>query len=209
MKEVFDLFIDPDNTRDDFTSPFIKGEYVYATEAHRMVWCKKEDTLIDVTKTNDLAVESVIPQANMMFPLDWQADDFLKYKTVPEIKSGYKDCEECMGVGDVEWEYRGYYRDFDCPKCDGMGELKYETETGDLGFGLKKVKIGDSFFYLWNFINILKAQSLIKKPLYITYYSDQNNSLMLQCGYFYMIIQRTLDPNLFAVAEIDLKQETK
>nr|DAJ68897.1 MAG TPA: protein of unknown function (DUF5351) [Caudoviricetes sp.] len=91
-----------------------------------------------------------------------------------ELKEEGRECEECQGFGEVEWEYRDQYGEIhfcyrDCPVCDGEGKAEDVFES--TGFMMPTddsiVRIGKSFFrgieaqkLLWTmeYFNVDKAE---------------------------------------------------
>jgi hypothetical protein len=63
-----------------------------------------------------------------------------------------RQCDECDGSGEVEWEYKHYELTHDCPKCDGNGDvftgevLKDQPDYEDVCFKFLNAYFNPKYF---------------------------------------------------------------
>ena len=106
-----------------------------------------------------------------------------------EIMQGeYKDCTECNGEGEVEWEYmdslgKTHLQDFDCPICGGSGyaEQLKEIKTGrmipdlrtTIGFGFHSLRAD-------HVLTLMKTMTLLgKEGIRITYQNPDRDKMTM------------------------------
>lgn len=170
--------------------PFIIGDFVYSTNAYFIcrVSKKKIDFKIEnIPQKGKYPVLFVYPtKRNLNFKIKVE-DLKLKSNTVPLVDE-YEDtnpqgeCNECDGDGNVEWEYKRYYNDFDCPICDGKGIIEKEkrTKTG--------VKVKDNTYYMdiliyrfrISYIDLIIKTAEMLKVDYITILNQTKNRTLIK-----------------------------
>jgi hypothetical protein len=131
-KELLDMYVANNSHRELFNKPFILKDKVVATNTYELVLVPKE-------KCSNLNFEhlkekehylDVIPKKTMEKVLDVvKLSELLEqYRTDDDcdIIEDDKECEECFGTGEVDWEYKSWSREDDCPICNGSGILEFE-----------------------------------------------------------------------------------
>lgn len=191
MKHTFDekvllgLYLSEITFKEAFKKPFSAGEFVYATDEYKIIRLKK-----------DILKEEYPPYTKPMFKWPEKNCDRLvtlsslqevwdRMPTVEEtiMQGEYKDCEECNGEGEVEWEYmdssgRTHCQNFDCPVCGGSGyaEQPEEAKTGrmipdletTIGFGFHSLR-ADHVFVLMKTMKLLGMDEI-----HLTYQGKNN-----------------------------------
>ena len=168
QEQLFNLFVsdfDPDRRA---LKPFELNGYVYATDRHIIIRCKKEH--VDFTAhvlENPLKTYGVFLEHNTNKQISFNDIDFELYKDEPELELKGKDiyCRECNGDGEVLWKYERWNQMFECPACGGCGhESKSRwVETGNKTFGDYMVSINDvniDIKYIWRLKLISDITSL-------------------------------------------------
>lgn len=128
------LFIDKEHINEKIRQPFESDGWICATEAHICLLVKPE-YVKGSYKPNGLRVSKSMSKPNIDITLS--LSDLLRgieeVSTVEELKiiSPAEKCEECKGLGEVEWEYEdsdGYTHreEFNCPICRGTGNIREE-----------------------------------------------------------------------------------
>lgn len=187
-KVLLDLWVSEICLREAFKKPFSIGEFVYATDGYAIIRVKKE-----------ILKEEYPPYTKPMFKWpERNCDQLVALSTLQEVwgrmptveetimQGEYKDCEECGGEGEVEWEYmdssgRTYRQDFDCPVCDGSGyaEQPEEAKTGrmipdleaTIGFGFHNLRAD-------HVLTLMKTMTLLgEEEIRITYQNPDRDRM--------------------------------
>ena len=175
-KELLDLFTYKGKYRDYLTKPFMIGEYVYASDARRIIrinagLLKGEYPGDNIPKNVRVGIDKYVS-----IPINCSKDVTAGQlervlASIPQIDEEVMDeteCPDCNGSGEVEWYYNAIngteYSDYDeCPVCDGSGTVIMSHKTGrkipdydkTIGFfGLFNVK-GDNVRALLDTMNLL------------------------------------------------------
>lgn len=133
-EELLSLFYDKENyMRPIMSAPYLKNGYVCATEGHILIRIKAETLSGEYNEIESLNILWPADTCNFIISLQEIETALSSIPQVEEEKQIGKDieCEECEGVGLVEWRYedksgRCHYDDCDCPICDGSG---YESRA--------------------------------------------------------------------------------
>lgn len=142
-KELLELFVAKDYPA-KFTRPFLNEYYapqVWATNSQILIIAMKDCLTGEYPK--DKIQMPDLEERNFHSVVTKQAlqDALGKCEQVEEeVEIGkYKDCDECCGRGEVEWEYMDkhkiiHYEYHDCPACDGTGhsEEPVKRKTGKM-----------------------------------------------------------------------------
>lgn len=163
-KELLNLFIDAKTGFSQYAKPFLKDEYVYATDANKLIRIKA-DALNGQYKSDKVKWSWSIPNDNCDFPIT-QTELEKALACVPQQKEVITvDCPECDGSGMVFGEYidkKGEIHEIEaeCPICDGSGSE--EKETGKIIPSPSAViAIGDFKLRASNIQILLEAMKII------------------------------------------------
>lgn len=141
VKQILDLFICEDSLREWMMQPFTYKDKIGATTAFEMVLLPNMG--MDFPSADDMVakVMNFRPHKDMIYDVT----DFKKalkkmpFKMVPPTK----ECTECNGTGEIEWEYKSHTRNDKCPICDGEGYLRAEGELIKVWIDCKTIMIDD------------------------------------------------------------------
>lgn len=187
-KVLLGLYLPEITFREAFKKPFTKGGFVYATNEYAIIRVRKE-----------ILKEEYPPYEKPMFKWPEKNCDWLitlsalqeSWEQIPAVEEKimqgeYKECPECNGEGEVEWEYmdssgRTHYQDFECPVCGGSGyaEQPRETKTGKMIPDLEAT-IGFGFHALRadHVLNLMKTMALLgKEEIRITYQNPDRDKM--------------------------------
>lgn len=142
-KELLELFVAKDYPA-KFTRPFLNEYYapqVWATNSHILIIAMKDCLTGEYPK--DKIQMPDLDERNFHSVVTKQAlqDALNKCEQIEEeVETGkYKECDECCGRGEVEWEYMDkhriiHYEYHDCPVCNGTGysEEPVKRKTGKM-----------------------------------------------------------------------------
>ena len=157
-----------DVMRPEFCAPFQQGDYVFATECHRVIRIAKDATsgdYVNAEKPNALSV-FILMSEEITITKEEILSKLSEVELVPETKTVGENikCEECDGEGTVMWKYNTYEREYDCPVCYGSGysseERKIPTknmipdENGE-------IQLADKLFFVYNINSLLQTMDLI------------------------------------------------
>lgn len=128
-RELLMLFYDSDNCREVLRQPFLQDGKVCATDGHVLI--RIDGSLCEGSydeKPGGLTpprTASVVPEATTDIAVTRRRIE-LALEQAPEERN--RQCPECMGSGDVTWEYRDrHYQthtmEETCPVCDGSGTV--------------------------------------------------------------------------------------
>lgn len=189
-KALLGLYLSEITFREAFKKPFSIGGFVYATDEYKIIRLKK-----------DILKEEYPPYTKPMFKwperncdrpvtLSSLQEVWDRMPTVEEtiIQGECKDCPECNGEGEVEWEYtdsfgKAYCQDFDCPVCGGSGyaEQPEETKTGrmipdleaSIGFGFHNLRAD-------HVLTLMKTMTLLgKEEIRLTYQNPNTDKMTM------------------------------
>ena len=122
-EELLMLFTDRDSNR--FKTPFIFGNYTWATDAYTILLLPKQEG--DNYTENDIIKYYISMIENQTSPITYSLQDLkdlLGEKVIEPIYEEIK-CEDCDGFGTVEFEYfssvtrQTYESEQECPLCKG------------------------------------------------------------------------------------------
>lgn len=129
------LFLKPDEFSESIKTPFVQGEYVFATDAYSIIMFNKK--LTDVTnfekKTKHPNALAIIPEGeNINQSIKLSDMQLMLSKSKDAVNKKYKikekTCPDCFGRGEVDFEftdYRGNTHEYEheCPTCEGVGRI--------------------------------------------------------------------------------------
>ncbi len=192
--EILKMYVGKDELRNWLFKPFSVGNLAIATNAHELIFFNKELTkseLIPCENENPQIILNNIPQErNQSFVLDIEKIEEC-FKNIPlvdvtkEVGEDIK-CSECLGEGEVEWEYERWTKDMTCPKCDGDGyeSTSKQVPTGEKEIdGLKLIDIKNSRFSVLMVDRLLKVRNLLnEKEITLVYQLQANKSTIFKIG---------------------------
>lgn len=119
-----------DSSRERFSSPFLNGDYVVATDTHALVVVNKEevesdDPLKESEKDYIAIVEN--GKGDEVRNITFTYNELLDALKQVEISADNEHlCPDCDGCGEVDFEYRSthdyeYTMRGECPVCNGTG----------------------------------------------------------------------------------------
>lgn len=119
-----------DSSRERFSSPFLNGDYVVATDTHALVVVNKEevesdDPLKESEKDYIAIVES--GKGDEVRNITFTYNELLDALKQVEISADNEHlCPDCDGYGEVDFEYHSthnyeYTMRGECPVCNGTG----------------------------------------------------------------------------------------
>ena len=199
--KVLNLFTDKDeDIRTEFKTPAIIGNKIYATDAYTLV-CVDKKILPDFKSDNKNFPKS----APEIFPKKPNQSKFILLRDLEtaiygiplideiiEDESGVEVCKECLGGGEVEWEYEKHTMDYDCPVCKGngeIGEIKI-IKTGNKVFDPQyKICLLDAIFrpdYIGRFIKV--AELVNTDKIKLIYKTNPSKAFVFKIGDFSIAI---------------------
>ena len=190
-KELFNLFIDAGTGFSQYAEPFLKDEYVYATDANKLIRIKA-DTLNGQYKSDIVKWSWSLPNDNCDFPIT-QMELEKALIGVPQQKETITvDCPECDGSGVVFAEYidrngKSHEIEAECPICEGSGSEERETgkiipsPSASIALGDSKMRAGDVQVLLetMKIIGVSKARITSQTDNRIVFMIDENISIMM------------------------------
>jgi DnaJ-class molecular chaperone len=192
LSDIFELFYGTNTLRPVMYSPFIVGEYTYATDGYALIRCRTEHIDFQYTSSGQsLNVDPIISEVNTSQIIDLDSIDWVSLMRADETVGDGEDieCGHCNGDGscDDNFSYKGKFYDFEyeCPVCDGSG---YEEEERQVSTGVKTfssndmVKLKDAYFYARNFYRLKKVKDLIGGDVELTSYNGYNRGCMFRIG---------------------------
>ena len=157
-QELFELFCDPHSHHVAAHKPYYETrcKKVFATNGIILIMMDPSmlsESYDEIEKPSIYTVFRDSMEGYFTFEsLKKVFESFEMKKELVLIEKG-RECEECNGLGEVEWEYTDkdgemHFRYADCPSCKGEGKAKYVFES--TGFTIPTedsiVRIGKSFF---------------------------------------------------------------
>ena len=157
-QELLELFCDPHSDSAFKQKPYYEmlRKKVFATNGIILIMmdpCMLSESYEEIEKPSIYTVFRDSMEGYFTFEsLKKVFESFEMKKELVLIEKG-RECEECNGLGEVEWEYTDkdgemHFRYADCPSCKGEGKAKYVFES--TGFTIPTedsiVRIGKSFF---------------------------------------------------------------
>lgn len=178
-QELFELFCDPDGMPLFIQKPYYETQCkkVFATDGRILI-------MMDPSMLSESYEEIEEPAIYKVF--HDSVDGYFTLEALKKVLASFameeeqvvteegRECEECEGSGEVEWEYTDqdgeiHFRDSDCPVCHGDG--MFEDVFKSTGFMIPTedsiVRIGKLFFrgilaqkLLWamEYFNVDKAE---------------------------------------------------
>lgn len=169
--QLFKLFCTEDELRPEMMHPYKQGERYYATDATAMIFMPTNEAELPFVEQDKPQSDKVIPREKTM-QIEILVSD-IERKMLPEMideeieKTETKECSECEGKGQVEFEYSGNKRTYtiedDCPECDGSGKIEREfsVKTGKKIPNPRKVYFMHEVGYMYyNLERLVKAAKL-------------------------------------------------
>lgn len=175
-REALRLFEGTDQYRPAMMQPFFQGEFVIATDAHKLICFEKR-----LLKTIDFESHEKAPNALAIIPdenfeiLDFKTD-FLREK-VDELRKISKGkylildgkCPDCNGDGWVEYTFEDHKgtdhtTEGDCPTCETQSVFRRITniETGKKIDEFREVlKMDESYIDVDQFEKMVKAAEIL------------------------------------------------
>lgn len=157
-QELFELFCDPHSSREQLQKPYYEKstKTVYATDGRVAILMNPNVTSRSFEEIEFPFVGNLIEGAGEgFFTLESLKKVLASFEMEEELvlmEEG-RECEECNGLKEVEWEYTDkdgemHFHYADCPVCNGEG--KAEDVFKSTGFMIPTedsiVRIGKSFF---------------------------------------------------------------
>lgn len=166
--EALKLFVAEDGYLKWMDKPFTIDDKAYGATTYMVAFADKDlvDPLTELIGDKKESVLKITPKEkniNFSFPVSRLESVFSALPLVDEENE--KQCSECDGMGEVEYEYtsskgRSYELEGDCPICNGTGDIV--TKTGGKVKDLRGViKIGDSCFLLQRFKVMMEAAKVL------------------------------------------------
>ena len=156
-QELFELFCDPDNIVLFKQKPYYETQRkkVFATNGLILIMMNPSmlsESYEEIEKPSIYTVFRDSMEGYFTFEsLKKVFESFEREEELALMEEG-RECEECNGLGEVEWEYTDldgkiHYHDGDCPICEGDGII--EDVFKNTGFMIPTdnsfVRIGKSF----------------------------------------------------------------
>lgn len=165
--ELLEMFCDGTHPRKFFQKPFLNEKYneVWATDGHILIKIPLE-RLSEEYETGTLSLPVYSSNKNKKKITLSSLENALSDCPQEEeeiIVEKEKECKECKGTGEVDWEYHdsnGHYhiKGFDCPVCDGSGvsENEVRKKTGRMVISdCSIIKINQAYFRA-GYLRVLK-----------------------------------------------------
>ncbi len=175
MKKLLDLFVSQDDYRPWMEKPFHAGKYDGATDSYTLIGIEQDEGYDDVAVSSG----SEVTKITILSYLD-QENNKSERISIEELKKAVEfsteyakvpvedECDECDGVGKVEYEYSyklyTSYTMGECPKCEGTGviEVPGTVVTEELiGVMSKCVNIGVCYYHGHILNKLLQAAILL------------------------------------------------
>lgn len=157
-QELFELFCDPDSVSVFKQKPYYETQRkkVFATNGLILIMMDPSmlsESYEEIEKPSIYTVFRDSMEGYFTFESLKKVFESFEMEEEQELKEEGRECEECNGLGEVEWEYTDkvgemYFRYADCPSCKGEGKAEDVFESS--GFMIPTddsiVRIGKSFF---------------------------------------------------------------
>lgn len=193
-EEVFKLFVHPKSDwRTDLQQPFKQGNVYCATDAHSMIVLPVEKSDLPFKEQEQPNATAIIPK-EPVFNNEIIVSE-LEEKLIPVmideqiIEEDEKECDECSGTGEVEFEYdtfkETYYLDADCPVCEGSGNIENEItkKTGKkIPDPMKKYKMFGVAFSYEQLSRLVTACKMMGVEKIIRTNGTEKNGNLFKCG---------------------------
>lgn len=187
--KILQLFLaEKDNLTDWMRKPFTVNGKTGATNAYSVVLLPFASAYEDMSNK----FEGIIPTPNCS----------IRY-SVAKLKECYnkiplvdippeKECPECNGDGQVEYEYNGntgyFSKDIECPVCKGEGFTIDKSKKGESVPDSKKcIKIGNTSFPSARVSEIIKTADLLNIEYFTLIHQSEANK-----------------PSLFSLNEVEI-----
>lgn len=128
MKEKYLKLLDSfcsEKKESPFAEPYYDGKWVCATNTRSMIRVHP-----DALPAMDVGGVDVRPkECPLNDPLRLPLDEVVRALATCDLEDEEVEvrpaiyCEECGGIGEVEWEYKHHTLMADCPECAGSGRL--------------------------------------------------------------------------------------
>src|SRR5690606_21472449 len=194
LKQALEIFTSNDPIRSWMLFPFNIGEHTYATNASVIIKVPKIGVydLIDNEKNKERVIELFQTEYTPFITIKTSK---LKeaLKAVPlinELEITEKECSECNGTGEVEWEFGYHTKEDECPECDGHGytekKIKSERKVKDQS---KKIKIGEYVMSVFLMEQLLEVCELLnQKSFEVLSHEKINKGMFVKVGKAEMIM---------------------
>ena len=195
--DILKMFSNPDGWNEFQREPFLyqmsDGKMVaVATDGHRLCLFKEYDLhAVSSKEFHKPNVEKVIIPDQCTGTLSVER----LQKALAQVPiNKFKECEDCCGSGDVDYEYESldghtYYERYECPVCGGTG--RFDDEEGEKEFDANYcIKIDGACFmpeHLKPIVDALTAMEIAEVPYIIA-----NNQLKIETGQFIMLLMACL-----------------
>jgi hypothetical protein len=194
LSDVFYLFChNYDPTQPVMKTPFEINGYIYATDGHALIRCKKSDCDFEIENAHTPPnCEAVIPTPNTNTVLNIDKSVFEQYKTADEYESIGEDreCSICKGRGEVTWKFDCYTKEYDCPVCSGSG-LEAESrsvETGRKTIGNFRVKLNETYLRMDLFYRLVRAQDVLGGDITLLFQSTPTSAVLFKVGFCEILV---------------------
>lgn len=192
--EILNNFVSEDGLRPSINTPAILEKYAAATDAYSLVFFPKtllpENTVFD-RKESFVDIKRFInldENCNIILNLNKIEEVVSKCPLIEKKVEECKDCKECDGTGEVEYEYttsdwNTNYITGECPACEGMGKICIEVKGADkelIKDGTYNVQIGNIKILVKHLERILQVQKLLNED--ITVINTSNNTVLFKIG---------------------------
>lgn len=187
---------------DHLSGVFLLDDMFYATDTFIAIRASVEDC--DFTEygewEKDVKIKELFGEPSEAVVLPIRLSDLQKYKTEDDYDWTGEDiiCEDCLGDGEVEWEYRGrkdnFEKYFECPVCKGVG---LSSEHKKVKNGKKTfpdnayVRVRDAYFRMSLFERVLMIKELMESNIVLTSYINDIRPISLRIGKCELIVAPT------------------
>ncbi len=187
VDSILQLFVGDDELRASMMKPFVIDDYAMATDAHSLVFFDKsiwenQKPFTDKDKNTYLSVIPTIKNLDKKIQLSELEAAFSKIDLIDEEieEVTEKDCSDCDGDGQVEWEFGSHSKTDDCPNCDGSGTIE-ETNIKLTGKKVpnpeKRIKIGVCYFRIYELQKIISTCKILAETEFNLVYQLSSNKI--------------------------------
>ena len=209
-EELLMLFTDRHSNR--FKTPFTFGNYIYATDAHAILFLPKQEG--DNYTENGMIQRYLSMIENQKPPITYSLQglkDLLGEKVIEPIYEEIK-CEDCDGFGTVEFEYfssttrQTYESEQECPVCEGDGSKQGDKIGEEACYKSCIIKLQNAAFRSDIFKCIIDVCKFYSESVFqLVSESDKHKGHLFKVNEAYVLIM----PFVAYDEEFDSKQEVK
>lgn len=191
-RSLLDMFLSNDDNREALKTPFIKYNYVYASNGIILI-CFEKSILTEIDfVSHEKAPDAfkVVPTDNIKLTLETaycrniveKAKDEMAQKYVKKIDT----CPDCDGLGVVDYEFQDHKNktheiEQDCPTCDGEGQIEriFKKENNEIVYDYinQLVSWQEALFALEYFEKIVEVAETVECSTIELVYRTNNTSV--------------------------------